>query len=200
MIKLFEFLKNIKYRNAFIASLSLTLISIGIWILAGRYLQKFPAEPSRDFVLDLLPTVHNPLTIGFYLYGFVLILLFLFFWFLFKEPAKFAQYHYVFGFALLLRVLMFSVTLLEAPAGRPPRMVDGFEFDNDLIPSAHAALPFIAALITNNKNLRYLLFVFSALIAIDILLIKIHYTVDVIAGYFVFYAVYKLVQKYLKIF
>ncbi len=196
-MKLFELLKNPKYKYAVITSLSLTLLAIGLWIFMGRILQNYPAEPSRDFVLELLPTIHNSITIGIYLYGFILVLLALLFWFLLKEPEKLPQFYYVFGFALLLRVLMFSVTLLSAPAGRPDRLVDGFEFDRDLFPSAHAALPFAAGLITADKRLRYILFGISALIAADILLLKIHYTMDVIAGYFIFYAVYKLVQKYL---
>ncbi len=68
---------------------------------------------------------------------------------------------------------------------------------NDLFFSGHTGIPFLLALIFwHNKPLRFLFLGFSVMFAIVVLLGHLHYSIDVLAAYFITYTIF-IMCKYL---
>jgi hypothetical protein len=71
--------------------------------------------------------------------------------------------------------------------------VSRFFFGNDLFFSGHTGAPFLMALVFwEDQNLRYLFLVWSAYFAVVVLLGHVHYSVDVLAAFFITYSIYRL--------
>ncbi len=193
-----NFMKLEDYRLALVKGLTLALAGITSWLYISSYLQGVQSAAVFDYILSVLPVVKNNFTTGIYLYLYLIVLLASLMVFTWKEPARVPYILAVFGVLLLASNLFYTTTVLAPPADRPPRVVAGFEFDHDLFPSRHVGLTFLLGLLTQVLWLRYLLFGVSVILGIDVLLLHIHYSFDILGGYVVAYAVYKLSEKYLR--
>lgn len=95
---------------------------------------------------------------------------------------------------LLVRGLFIIPTRLEPPAGAIdvtfPFPLDHWYFKNDLFFSGHVAVPFLGALVFGGRA-RYFFFGASVVMAISVLLMHIHYTIDVLGAYFITFASYQ---------
>ena len=68
-----------------------------------------------------------------------------------------------------------------------------FTFGGDLFFSGHTGLPFLMALIFwNNKYLRYSFFALSFIFAATVLLGHLHYSIDVLAAFFITYTIFHI--------
>lgn len=193
-----ELVKLEEYRQQLVRGFTLALAGITSWLYIGSHLQNIQSAVVFDYILSVLPTVKNNITMGIYVYFYVVALLAslaIFFW---KEPARVPYILAVFGVLLLVSNLFYALTVLAPPADRPDRLIAGFEFDHDLFPSRHVGVAFLLGLLTQVLWLRYFLFGISIILGIDVLLLHMHYSFDILGGYVVAYAVYKLSEKYLK--
>jgi hypothetical protein len=72
-------------------------------------------------------------------------------------------------------------------------LINKFTFAGDLFFSGHAGIPFLLTLIFwQNKILRYIFLVYSIFIGIVVLLGHYHYTIDVLAAFFITYAIFDI--------
>lgn len=77
---------------------------------------------------------------------------------------------------------------------------NGAEIKTDLFFSGHVSNVFLLALLINNQTLKRLLYIASGLIAIMLLIQRVHYSIDVICAPFVAYLVYKFIGKWLNFY
>ncbi len=196
-MQLAELIRNRKYQTALAIGAVVFALGTFSWIYLARYLQAVPSRGVFDYPLALIPVIQNAITINVYVYLYIFGIIFAAAVLAYKEPRKLPLALLIAGLFILVGNLFFSTTILEPPPDRPDRLIAGFEFDKDLFPSKHVGLPFVIGLVTQILWLRYLMFGLSVILGIDVLLLHIHYSFDVLGGYVVGYAVYKLAHKYL---
>ncbi|MBD3360385.1 hypothetical protein GF366_01130, partial [Candidatus Peregrinibacteria bacterium] len=69
-------------------------------------------------------------------------------------------------------------------------------FENDLFFSGHTAVPFLAFLVfKESKIFKWVMFAGSILMAITVLLMHVHYSIDVFAAFFITYGIYSISNK-----
>ena len=110
------------------------------------------------------------------------------------KPKKF---HYALGMMslfLLVRSAFIVLTHLKAPIGAIPVTSQGFlsflTYSNDLFFSGHAGLPFLGFLVYNDSKIKYFMLFSSIILAITVLFMHVHYSIDVASAYFITYGVY----------
>jgi membrane-associated phospholipid phosphatase len=197
-MQLTELMRDRKYLISLNVGALLFVSGFLSWIYLSRHLQGVPSARVFDYVLSVLPVVQNSVTLGLYVYLYIGAVVFGLAYLAYKEPKKLPLALAMLGVFVIIGNLFFVATVLEPPQERPPRILNGFDFDKDLFPSKHVGLTFLLGLLTQVLWLRYLLFGVSVILGIDILLLHIHYSFDILGGYVVAYAVYKLSEKYLK--
>lgn len=69
---------------------------------------------------------------------------------------------------------------------------------HDLFFSMHTAMAFLGALVFRDRFVRWVCAGFSVLMAVTVLLLKTHYSLDVAGAYLVTYALYRLQRRYLE--
>ena len=70
---------------------------------------------------------------------------------------------------------------------------------NDLFFSGHTGLPFLLALMVwKDKKSRYIFLGFSLLFAVVVLLGHLHYSIDVLAAFFITYTIFDICQFFFK--
>ena len=197
-MKFSEIRKKRKYFFLLFVSILLLAVSFAAWVYFALQIQNVPAvTPSYDFLLSILPKIQHTAVGWFYVIGFALTVLIAIAFFIVKDPAKLPYIILIWATFTLLRDFLFSVTVLDAPVGRAEKI--GFlEYDRDLFPSGHAGIPFITGLVTDNRWFRYFLFAISGVMAVIVLVTRIHYSIDVFGGYFICYGIYALFDKYVK--
>ena len=93
------------------------------------------------------------------------------------------------------------VTHLGVPADAikvsAPSFLGMFTFTNDLFFSGHTGLPFLGFLIFRkySKSVGYFMLASSIILAATVLLMHIHYTIDVFAAFFITYGIYKIGER-----
>jgi len=68
-------------------------------------------------------------------------------------------------------------------------------YANDLFFSGHVGLPFLGFLIFKDKKIRYFMLSASIILAVTVLLMHVHYSIDVAAAYFITYSIYALGKR-----
>jgi hypothetical protein len=83
---------------------------------------------------------------------------------------------------------MFYLTSL--PGLEEKEMFNNFFFLNDLFFSGHVGNLFLAALVFKNFKFKWFGLIGSVVMAATVLLMKIHYTIDVFGAFFITYGIY----------
>ncbi len=110
-------------------------------------------------------------------------------------------------FLLTVYMIVRTAFVFLSPIGAPAGMVDmrlhdaifsrilgTWTFTNEFVFSGHTAIPFLFFLFFRTPGLKRLMFAGSLVMAVSVLLSRNHYTVDVIAAFFVSYSVYALAE------
>ena len=75
----------------------------------------------------------------------------------------------------------------------PGYILSKFTFGGDLFFSGHTGLPFLAGLLFwKDKALRYVCLASSVIFAIVVLMGHLHYSIDVLAAFFITYSIFKI--------
>lgn len=158
-------------------------------------LQKVVAVP--DLFLDALPVVDLRYL---YFFGMMTIIGLLFFYLVLWRPDLLPFGLKVFALVFMVRTVFIALTHLGPPEGfLIPRLSDDYNFwpfqqmlhFNDLFFSGHVAYAFMAALLVrHHKGLFYFFLISSVVMLFTVLLMRIHYSIDVFAAYFIAYGVY----------
>jgi hypothetical protein len=173
--------------------LALLLLGIGILAtaLSSSYVDVVSTISVPDLILDSIPVVNlSPL----FEWGIVAVITVFIGYPLFFKPKKF---HYALGMLslfLLVRSAFVILTHLKAPAGAIPVATQGvtqvLTYSNDLFFSGHAGLPFLGFLIYKNTKVRYFMLAASIILALTVLFMHVHYSIDVASAYFITYGIY----------
>jgi hypothetical protein len=164
-------------------------IAVVSLILSSRYVEQVTTIAVPDLFLDLLPVVDLSFI---FVWGMVLTIAILILYPLLYQPRK---VHYALGMLslfLLTRSAFIVLTHLRAPTNAVAVTTPlGFlTYSNDLFFSGHTGLPFLGFLIFSDTKLRYFLLTLSAILAITVLLMHVHYSIDVASAYFITYGIY----------
>jgi hypothetical protein len=107
--------------------------------------------------------------------------------------------------ALFLLVRSFFITLTHIgpfPTSaiiEPSRLSSLFTSTGDLFFSAHTGAPFLMALVFwKEKIYRYILLATSIFFGVIVLLGHLHYTIDVVAAFFITYSIYCMAEQLFK--
>ncbi len=168
-----------------------------------RYIDALPnVKAVGDLFLDVLPIMDLRYI---YVYGILVGILVLVSYELFWRPDLIPFSIKFFAAVFVTRSVFISLTHLGPPEGflitAFSQDFSGWPFNhmmhsNDLFFSGHVAYPFMAALITlHRKPLFYFFLTLSVLMGATVLLMRIHYSIDVFAAYFIVYGLYHAVKK-----
>lgn len=189
-------LKDPSYRISLFAGLVFLVGAYIVSILASSYHDSWVFVSVGDIILDNIPTYDMEVFFSEVMYGLVL-LTFLYPVIFRPEIAPFAMK----TFAML--TLLRSGFILLTNIGPPTDFYfNGIEmgtgllsdpvFRNDLFFSGHTAYPFLAFLIYRKSIVAWILLFGSFLMAVTVLLMHVHYSIDVFSAFFIAYGVYNI--------
>ena len=200
ILKTDEWKKDIlEHKNKIFLALLFLIIAIIFTLLSGNYVDETPAVAVPDLILSHIPIINLSFL---FVWGIVLVIfVFISYPFIYK-PKKI---HYAIGMLslfLCIRSVFLILTHLKSPVGAiqssAPGILQLFTYSNDLFFSGHVGIPFLGFLIFDNKKIKYFRLFSSIILAITVLFMHIHYSIDVAGAYFITYGVYKIGDKIFK--
>ncbi len=186
---------------SFISGAVLLATSLVIQSLASNYTEKRASASVTDIVLSNIPVYDVD---GIFAWGAVILLVLgivvsmsriNYMPFAMKSVALFTLIRSI--FVSLTHISPFPSSVLMAPEFFKHTLFDGVFKGYDLFFSGHTGMPFLLALIFwEHKKLRYIFLGFSATFAVVVLLGHLHYSIDVLAAYFITFTIFQMC-KYL---
>lgn len=167
--------------------------------IAYEYVKTAPTTEVRDIILDSI----KPIDLNFiYFWLFAVVVVILLVYPLIFKPNKIHYYFGLFALLIFVRSLFIVLTHLQNPGDAVkvtfPWIFNILNVENDLFFSGHVAVPFLGYLMIDNKLLKYFMLVSSIAFGITVLFMHIHYTIDVLAAFFITYGTYKIGNKIFK--
>jgi hypothetical protein len=173
---------------------------INYW--ANNYAVEVSSNSVTDMLLDNLPFINTSIVFVQGSLVFVLLVLFL----LVREPKSIPFVFKSTALFVLVRSIFVSLTHL-GPLPQQAVIDSSNTVFNTLIYSAgadyffsgHTGLPFLFALIFWKNYYLRLIFLFSSIIAgFSVLLGRMHYSIDVMAAFFITYGIYQIARSFFK--
>ena len=181
-----------EYKHLIYLSLIFFVIAMIIHCISGIYVSTAQAVHVPDLILDHV----RPVNVGFfYIYGYMVL-----FTALFLYPGLYhtRTLHVVisqFSILVILRSIFISFTHLQTPPDAIPVtfpwLFQEMSFQNDMFFSGHTAIPFLGFLLFKER-IRYFFLFGSIVMGIVVLLAHIHYSIDVMAAFFITYSSFKM--------
>jgi hypothetical protein len=182
-----------EYKYLILISIVCLIISAIITIFASTYVDRIPVVAVPDLILDNIPAINLNVIFS---YSFVTLLVLLTVYTVFFRVKEFHKTALLFSLLVLTRSIFITLTHLGAPQGAllgrdAPGLYQLFNFRNDLFFSGHAAMPFMAFLIFRKEWIGKLFLILTIILSATVLLMHIHYSIDVFSAFFITYGVYK---------
>ncbi|MEI7709492.1 MAG: phosphatase PAP2-related protein [bacterium] len=185
----------------FITSFCIGFVLLGISLFMQFWASNYSTRASSGSVADIfLSNIPVYDVSGIFVWGAVLAVLISIFVllkhinyapFMMKSTAMFVIIRSV--FVSLTHISPFPNHVLISSNFFSGTIFNGIFNGNDLFFSGHTGLPFLMALIFwENKILRFIFLGFSILMAIVVLLGHLHYSIDVLAAYFITYTIFQI--------
>jgi len=205
MLNFFRSVKNrykiiIGQKYFFVALLVSSAMLLGGYLVnfyASEFNDTFLYPPIGDSILDNIPTYNLEFL---YVWGIFLLLAIIVIYAFVFVPQRGLFVLKTYGILLFVRGIFIMLTNYGPPLGFfynngivPGNYVmQKFLFKNDLFFSGHVAIPFLAYLLFRGTNKYVDLFLLfgSFVMAATVLLMHVHYSIDVFAAYFITYGVY----------
>ena len=113
------------------------------------------------------------------------------------EPRKIPFVAKSVSLFIVIRSIFITLTHLgpfpERIITDPAKLLSYFNSGGDYFFSGHTGLPFLIALIFwENRKIRYISLLTSALFAISVLLGHLHYSIDVFSAFFISYGIFHI--------
>jgi hypothetical protein len=185
-----------EHKYLILVSLLFLLFANIINVYAGRYVDSKEVIPVQDIILDNIPTINLE---WIFSYGMLIFLSVLLFYVLFFKVKQFHAVAFSFSTLILVRSFFITLTHIGKPADAAimmslPGIYQSLNFHNDLFFSGHAALPFMAFLIFRKEKMGPFFLFMTILLSITVLVMHLHYSIDVFAAFFITYGLYKFNQ------
>ena len=194
-----------KYKNLdrlFIKSLLVAVLlfalSLALNYFASAYATARAGAPVGDIILDNIPVFDLD---WLFAYGPII------FWaiiaiFLLKEPQTIPFTIKSIALFVVVRSIFVTLTHLGvSPADLPPDFASNFikrlSYGGDLFFSGHAGMPFLMALVFwHNKYLRIFCIFSAVFFGAIVLMVHMHYSIDVLAAFFITYTIHHLAETF----
>jgi hypothetical protein len=182
----------VEYRYLILLSLIIVAAATFLDYYSGVYVSTTEVAAVPDLILDHI----GPIDVGFfYVYGYLTLCFALF---LYPFVLHIRTLHVVvsqFSFLVMLRAVFVLLTHLQTPPDGIladfPWIFKGISFQNDMFFSGHTAIPFLGFLLFKGK-IRYFFLCGSIFLGIVVLLMHLHYSIDVFSAFFITYCCHKI--------
>jgi len=191
------------YLASFFGGLLLLVVSLVTQFYVSGYTDTVSSSPVTDIILSNIRTYNVG---GIFVYGSFLLLFFSlvvvlpksqYAPFAMKSVALFTLIRSL--FVILTHISIFPTRIVIESAMFSGAIWNGIFSGNDLFFSGHTGLPFLLALMFwHNKNIRAIFLGFSITFAVVVLLGHIHYSIDVLAAYFITYSIFQICKYLFK--
>jgi len=173
---------------------SILFLAIGITLsyFAGIYVENVNTVQAPDLILDNIPTIDLDFI---FIYGAVFVVGIFFLYPLFFKIHELHKVIAQFSLLVMIRAVFTTFTHLQMPINaltfHVPTILPFLTFQNDLFFSGHTAIPFLGFLLFKGK-IRYFFLASSLIMAAVVLLMHVHYTIDVFSAFFITYGSFKM--------
>ncbi len=182
------------HRYLILVSILLLYLAYILNYLAGNYVFGLKGVSAPDIILDNIPTIDLHLI---YLYGIILVAVILLLYRAIYSIKTFHELLCQLSLLIIVRAGFTILTHLSNPADAlqfsVPNYLFFLDFKNDLFFSGHTALPFLGFLMFKSK-IRYFFLAASIIMGITVLLMHVHYTIDVVSAFFITYCSFMMVK------
>ncbi len=175
------------------------IIALILNYIAGRYVDTTNVVIASDLILDHIPTIDLSFL---YIYGYIFVILVLF---LYPLLFRIKEFHIMISqFSLLVLIRSFFITLTHL--GTPANAIilsltfnyTPLVFNNDFFFSGHTAIPFLGFLLFRKEKIGVFFLIAMLILAATVLLMHLHYSIDVFAAFFITYGSYRLSNWFFK--
>jgi hypothetical protein len=194
-----EITRNKEFNISLFFSFIFLLLSLYINFRAGNYATESASLPVTDIILSNIRAYDVD---GFFVYGPMILFTFIFILSIYN-PKKIPFTVKSIALFTVIRSLFISLTHLgpfpTQTAAESVNLISKFTFGGDLFFSGHTGIPFLMALIFwQNKKLRYFFLIYSVFMGTIVLLGHYHYSIDVLAAFFITYTIYHMSLYFFK--
>jgi len=187
-----------EYRFLILLSLIIVVIAGFLDYYSGVYVSSTRVADVPDLILDHVGPYDLRVV---YICGYLALIVALF---LYPLILHIRMLHIVisqFSLLVMLRALFMIFTHLRSPLDAIPVdfpwIFKGLSFQNDLFFSGHAAIPFLGYLLFRKSKIKYFFLAGSIVMSVTVLLMHIHYSIDVFSAYFIAACSYRIVDRIL---
>jgi hypothetical protein len=200
-IKKWKFLlSDLTYRISLLIGILVFVSSYALTVYVSFRNDILTYTPVGDLFLDLFPTYNLEFLFTYGIY-FLVFINFIYVFIFKPESAPFV--FKTFGLLFIFRSAFVGLTHFGPPSGFFYQNGIDFEsnpfkkliFKNDLFFSGHTAIPFMSFLIFKDSLFRWLQLVGSIIMGITVLLMHVHYSIDVFSAFFITYGIYSISDK-----
>jgi hypothetical protein len=160
---------------------------------SGVYVTATKSVGVPDLILDRFQAVDLSVL---FIYGYMALIVGLFCYPLLFRPRLLHVLIVQFSILLALRSVFMIFTHLQTPPGSIPVGFPWFfgnlYFENDMFFSGHTAIPFLGFYVFRRSAIRYAFLLGSITMATVVLAMHIHYSIDVLAAFFMTYCSYRM--------
>jgi len=175
----------------------LLVASLFINYTAGSFATEKAGIGVTDLFLDNVPIIDMSFLL---VYGAITLLFFILIIILF-EPRYLPFTLRTLAMFIIIRSIFIVLTHIgpyyEFAPLPPNKLMGTITFGGDLFFSGHTGIPFLMALIFwKFARLRFILIAVSVIFGISVLLSHIHYSIDVVAAFFITYAIFEMAKNF----
>lgn len=185
----------VKHKDQLVLALFLGAVAFILNMLSGKYVERVGTAQPPDLILDHIPAIDLSLI---YVWLMIAVLVTYFVYPFLYNPRKIHYIIGIFSVFILIRAGFVVLTHLKIPSDAitdiswSPFFYDFFSFNNYLFFSGHVGTPFLGFLIFKSKRMKIFMLSSSIILAFTVLFMHVHYSIDVLAAYFITYTIYKI--------
>ncbi|MFA4953047.1 MAG: phosphatase PAP2-related protein [Candidatus Pacearchaeota archaeon] len=188
-----------KHYRLILVSLILLSVATGLDYVAGNYVTKVGSAESSDLILSYIPAINLNIL---FVYLFLIIVSLIFIYPLIFNVSKLHLAIGHFSLLIMVRSIFMSLTHLKTPATaiavKFPDLLSNLVFQNDLFFSGHTAIPLIGFFLFKESKIRWFFLASSIILGATSLLMHRHYSIDVLAAFFIAYGTFKIGKRLFK--
>jgi hypothetical protein len=191
------------YDKAFVQSFLSSIILLAFALFVNFYASLYATKVASSSVTDIVLSNIRVYDVDqIFIFGPWVLFVFIFI----TSIGKTYRFPFIVkSIALFVLIRSFFITLTHIGPFPSAILVDSTRFistftaGGDLFFSAHTGLPFLMTLIFwKEKGMRYIMLATSLFFGTIVLMGHLHYTIDVVAAFFITYSIYALAETFFK--